>query len=948
VEYSAAQCSNSGQPITFLNGCDTINQIPFIENFDSYTPGVDSIPNCWYRNYIGFSNPNISSVLPYSSPNSLSFITTDTTYSMIVLPEINQNIPIDTLQISFKGKMGYGGGVIGENLMIGVMNDPNDFSTFFPIDTIVLTMYTALYYQIYTFPLTSYTGNGKYIAIKSDLRNYHNENDFVIDDIVIDYAPTCLPPSNVLISNVTSTGATVSWTPHSNGNANSYQVACGLIGFNPNSVVPASVNDTFFTITGLSAITQYRCYIRSVCSGGVYSLWTPVSSFSTNFAAPVPYFMPFNECTFFPPDYYEPNGWGIDSTRGVKGNPPCNMCTDFALNNGSQYYFKTIAIGPLSNHMELTFDYKFAFYDPPYYPAPSDEGCFYLSISKDFGTSFTVVDTIYPNCSNDYQTYRLNLAAYANEYIKIMFRARSFGDKRLSLGIDNISVADSVVCRKPTDLRFNAIDPNSITLAWNETCSATNWIIEFGPSGFTHGNGTILLAQTNPIFIGNLLSATTYDFYIKSICSVQDTSLWSNKYTVKIPCSLSTIPFIENFDDSTMPECWSQTYTGNLYRNIWDIWNNAWSGGTPNEMRAAYLNEIGLSRLISPMINLTGYSNPILTFKYKYSDDPGSLNFKIQTSVDKINWIDQPFSFSSGNGSIGPTTAYVPLNLAPGNHYIAWVIEGNHFDFMFWAIDEVAISATPLPCLMPTNLTIDSTLEHEATISWTPGCYETQWKIEYLLMSDTNWTEVFSTTPSITLQNLQNNSYYLIRVKAMCTNSESDFTQPILLATFVNPTIYVINASCGENGTIYPSGNIPVTSGESQSFTFTPNSNYQLATVLIDGIAQTLSTNQYVFANVLSDHTIYVDFSAGIEDQINENWIQIYPNPTISLINVYIDLKRLESKECNIYDVYGQLIKNVLIQNELTTLDLSEFASGVYYFIFETKNGISYRKIVKR
>jgi PKD repeat protein len=49
---------------------------------------------------------------------------------------------------------------------------------------------------------------------------------------------------------------------------------------------------------------------------------------------------------------------------------------------------------------------------------------------------------------------------------------------------------------------------------------------------------------------------------------------------------------------------------------------------------------------------------------------------------------------------------------------------------------------------------------------------------------------------------------------------------------------YTINAVAGTGGTITPSGTITLNSGDNQSFTITPNANYNILDVLVDGVSQ--------------------------------------------------------------------------------------------------------------
>jgi hypothetical protein len=72
-------------------------------------------------------------------------------------------------------------------------------------------------------------------------------------------------------------------------------------------------------------------------------------------------------------------------------------------------------------------------------------------------------------------------------------------------------------------------------------------------------------------------------------------------------------------------------------------------------------------------------------------------------------------------------------------------------------------------------------------------------------------------------------------------------------------TTYTIDASAGSNGTISPSGSVPVTSGESQTFNITASNGYEVADVLVDGKSKGAITT-YPFTNVTANHTIRATF----------------------------------------------------------------------------------------
>lgn len=73
-----------------------------------------------------------------------------------------------------------------------------------------------------------------------------------------------------------------------------------------------------------------------------------------------------------------------------------------------------------------------------------------------------------------------------------------------------------------------------------------------------------------------------------------------------------------------------------------------------------------------------------------------------------------------------------------------------------------------------------------------------------------------------------------------------------------------ITASAGTGGTIDPTGEVTVVSGEDQTFTFTAGAGYEIDKVLVDGVEVTISGNTYTMTNVTGDGTIAVSFKETI------------------------------------------------------------------------------------
>jgi regulation of enolase protein 1 (concanavalin A-like superfamily) len=74
-----------------------------------------------------------------------------------------------------------------------------------------------------------------------------------------------------------------------------------------------------------------------------------------------------------------------------------------------------------------------------------------------------------------------------------------------------------------------------------------------------------------------------------------------------------------------------------------------------------------------------------------------------------------------------------------------------------------------------------------------------------------------------------------------------------------NPSSYTITASAGAHGGISPSGAVVVSAGANRTFTFNPDSGYEVDQVILNGLPIG-AMNSYTFNNVRGNHTISVTF----------------------------------------------------------------------------------------
>ena len=84
-----------------------------------------------------------------------------------------------------------------------------------------------------------------------------------------------------------------------------------------------------------------------------------------------------------------------------------------------------------------------------------------------------------------------------------------------------------IVCDPVTDVIVSNVTDHSATVAWNAPEGQIAWEIDYGTSGHTAGDGTIVTADTDPFELTGLEQNTQYDVYVRAVCARNLYSDWS-------------------------------------------------------------------------------------------------------------------------------------------------------------------------------------------------------------------------------------------------------------------------------------------------------------------------------------------------------------------------------------------------------------------------------------
>ena len=542
--------------------CAAIDSLPWIETFNNSGTGTTvKSPACWtaYSNY-STSYPYIStrnyvdSTLPAgTTPGSMYMYIYDasgtgTNYTYTALPEIDTNLyRMDSLRVEFqmyKATSSYP----EFSVIVGVMNDPADISTFVPVDTVYIRQ-TSRWHDAEVF-LRGYTGNGSHIAFMSKIlpTTGSSYNQPSIDNILVDVIGECSRPSNITLDNITDASADVSWTDYS---SMSWIVEYGPYGYThgDSTSTTIAVTDRFAVLTGLNQNALYDVYVRGVCNTGDTTRWSPLTVFRTECSAinAVPWSENFSgygtgsgvtHPCFPSASTYSTSYPYITSTNapGSAGGSMYMYCYDY---NRAGYY-TYFAITPIDT-TALSFDTlqtTFKVYQSSDYNSPVIVG---VMTDPTNMSTFVPVDTVYATTTGSWQTFEVLLSSYTGNGTHLAFVTKIVGSSTTVCPyIDDVVLEVMPSCPRPQDVVSVGSQSNAITVDWREMGGATEWQLCYGPAPINPslGQGTIISGvTTRPYTITGLSNDTLYNVYVRSICAPGDTSNWSYTYASVTPGS---------------------------------------------------------------------------------------------------------------------------------------------------------------------------------------------------------------------------------------------------------------------------------------------------------------------------------------------------------------------------------------------------------------------------
>lgn len=622
--------SNCGEEISeWLDTVFTTSNIvtiPYEEKFNLEYTGSSKVVSYlkgWYYGGTEGYTPFVNTC----TQNYLYTLTSDNTYSLVFakVPSTgyNTNIPAGTrsytatpelqanvkdLQLSFETMLYYPLGVASErsSIIVGVMVDPEDLSTFTAVDTVDVTV--PMLYQDFSVSFENYDGEGKHIAFLSE---FNEINRFSIDNLLIENREE-VSKINFEVAIPSANSVSLSFVQK----YPSYEVIVATKKVNLNvdtlpttSILVQKTVADLEVINGLNANQTVYIYARGV-KGEAKGDWTrarqirmPKKLEVTDYPHSITFEL--NSGTFVAPMYND-----VDLGNQI----PSDILPifEYAKSSSKTSNFN-IAIFSQSD-IETVFDeYDLNEYRPlprserelglsadlndvygvvaafpevdmsktsvSFYVAKRDHsetkrGEMYVGVIKDARdmNSFIPIDTIV--ATDDYVFYEYDLSAYANlgakffalkvDHLGGKYYNKSYLDGYVYLNrvfVDDVVFKQISSCKSPTDVHAISTgkNPTKATIAWNAN-GGKKWQVRVATTQYDQTTfGT--RDEERYEFIYDQQVATTsvevqdlqfpnirYYYWIKPICDDIESN-WSESRFFDTYCyDAWPLPYVQNFD----------------------------------------------------------------------------------------------------------------------------------------------------------------------------------------------------------------------------------------------------------------------------------------------------------------------------------------------------------------------------------------------------------------
>jgi hypothetical protein len=762
----------------------------FSESFDAVT--TPNLPRCWSKILRGTnlnSNAYVKTVRSTfkTAPNAVEFSNLSSKVNsnnaaandiILVTPALS-NLTTGTHRLRFTAK---NAGL----LQVVTLNSNTQNAVF----TLFKDVEIAAGTKEYTVNFTNYSGTNNYIGIR--FNSIADNSTIILDEISWEPIPSCPDITGVSIAGIRDTQATATWEQVSQESGWEYAYGTSTVT-NPNTLTANPVTASTVTITGLSASTNYKFWVRSVC-GESKGVWSGPYTFTTA-CAPVTTFNQTFDSGLTRPNL--PSCWS-KIIRGTGEIEAGTIKTVDWVNNSepnSVEFYSGLATPSTTNEFILVSPYvstlnaggyRLKFFGQSDYNIEFEVG---TTTGNGADAVFTTVQTVQIARGTAFKQYVVNFAnTTTDNYVAIRMLS---GEANVYGFLDNLVWEQMPACPDVTDVALSAASTTDASIYWTVGGSESGWEVAYGATSVSDPNtltNVIPTTLTN-VTIGGLTANTSYNVWVRATCGATK-GAWIGPLVIKTECNPVTT-LNEGFENAGegLPDCWSSIIRGETVDT--SVASVAITNDTPITGSASVQIRTGNSNvlddrmgtaddiiLVSPNLSTVGSGLYRLRFKAQYGEvlQVGSLNG---------NTASAQFTPIQEISTTGVADEYVVnFTSVSTDTYIGFRANSETPSQDFY-IDDVVWELIP-PCPDVKAINVPTVTPATAIVNWTAGESEAAWDIAYAPTTVTDpatATIVTATAATATLTGLTEGISYNVWVRSSCDEGKGNWIGPVTFRT---------------------------------------------------------------------------------------------------------------------------------------------------------------------
>ncbi len=728
--YVQATCGTSGSsvltgPTTFTTACAIVTSFPYVETFDGVTApalpcgittiNVNNDTGVW-TNESGNGNTAPNSMRYRYDPTNTAddwFFTNGITmavgqsYQLQFKYRTNSNTYTEALEV----KVGNAATVAAQTTTVFSntnIQGQSYVTTTAGTGTGQVLLFTPTTAGVYYFGFHAISIPDQYYLFVDDLQ------------VTQQVSPACPQPTAVVVSNITTTGATVAFNGPTNGTA--YTVIYVPRGTTPTATSPSvSTTTSPVTLTGLTSNTNYDIYVQATCgtsgssvSSGPVALTTACATvtvfpYTENFDGVTAPALP---CGITVLNANNDSGVWANNASNNGSSAPNAMRYNANFTNAADDWFFTNAISMVAGGTyQLQFKYKNS-------STFSTEG-----LEVKVGSARTAAGqttTVFTNTSIQTTSYVTTTVGTGAGQVAGFTPTASgiyyFGFHAISAsGQSNLYVDDLQVtltslasCPTPTGITVNGITDTQAQVTFNGPSSGTSYTIIYVPRGTTPtATSPSVTGTASPITLTGLNPNTAYDIYVRGTCGSAGQGISSTAVSFTTAClTTSTFPYTQNFDSVTAPAlpCGITVLDANNDGSTWVNSNDQPSSGA-NSMRylPSSVNPAD-DWFFTNALRLAVGKTYQLKFKYRVFsyNYPEKMEIKIGTSTtpasqtttlfSNTNILNNVYVASAAGSGAGQVISFTPTTA--GIYFIGFHAISSVNSFSIY-VDDLEVTEAP-------------------------------------------------------------------------------------------------------------------------------------------------------------------------------------------------------------------------------------------------------------